>query len=80
MCYRLARAGWQVHFTPWQNVIHMGEQVRVNGGSIDSSMFRESRAVSPSALLRNSLMELFITVECFALARSIRDVLALRLA
>jgi GT2 family glycosyltransferase len=81
LCYRLASAGWQIHFAPVADVIHAGgrstQQRRVD---MTVQFFVSLAQFYRRHYSRIRLTELFILVECLALARLIRDVVALRLA
>ena len=81
LCYRLASAGWQVHFAPVTDVIHTGgrstQQRRVD---MTVQFFVSLAQFYRRHYSSIRLKELFILVECIVLARLIRDVVALRLA
>jgi GT2 family glycosyltransferase len=81
LCYRLAQAGWQIHFTPVTDVVHVG------GASTQQR--RADMAVQFFASLAQfydryyspiQRAELGVLVECTAFARLVRDTLWMRLA
>jgi len=81
LCYRLAHAGWQIHFAPVADVIHTGgrstQQRRVD---MTVQFFVSLAQFYRRHYSSIRLNELFILVECITLGRLIRDVVALRLA
>jgi GT2 family glycosyltransferase len=81
LCYRLACAGWEIHFAPVADVIHTGgkstQQQRVD---MTVQFFVSLAQFYRRHYSKIRMAELFILVECIALARLMRDVVALRLA
>jgi GT2 family glycosyltransferase len=80
LCYRLAQAGWQIHFAPVTDVVHVG------GASTQQR--RADMAVQFFASLAQfydryyspiQRAELGVLVECTAFARLVRDMLWMRL-
>jgi GT2 family glycosyltransferase len=74
LCYRLARAGWEVHFAPAAEVIHLGGASTKQNRLLMSLQFFASlkhfyeRHYSP---FRKA--QLFLVVTSTALARMVKD-------
>ncbi len=74
LCYRLAQAGWQVHFTPETEITHMGgTSTRQHHSDMAVQFFSGLVQFYRKRYSRLQLMELAVILECAALARMIRD-------
>ncbi|HEX9372375.1 MAG TPA: glycosyltransferase family 2 protein, partial [Roseiflexaceae bacterium] len=80
-CYRVAAAGWQVHFAPVTTVVHAGgastAQRRVD---MAAQFFASATRFYQRHYSAVALAELRALVQAIVLARLVRDALRLRLA
>jgi GT2 family glycosyltransferase len=79
LCYRLAQAGWQVHFAPVTDVVHVGgASTRQRRSDMAVQMFAGLAQFYERHYSRVQLAQLGALVKCVALARLARDTLLLR--
>jgi GT2 family glycosyltransferase len=80
LCYRLARSGWEVHYAPVGDIIHVGgASARQRRADMSVQFFASLVQFYHRHYSRWSLVELVVLLECAALARLLRDAVSLRL-
>ena len=81
LCYRLAKAGWQTHFAPVTEVIHIGgastQQMR---SDMMVQFFTSLAQFYRRYYSKLRMFELIFIVQSVAIARLMRDAVLLRLA
>lgn len=74
LCLRMSNAGWEVHFSPVTEVIHIGaastDQV---WAEMELQYFKSLALFYRKHLSRLQLIEMVLLIKCVALARLIRD-------
>lgn len=81
LCYRMLNTGWEVHFSPVTEVIHIGaastNQLRIN---MELQYYKSLALFYHKHYSSLQLIEMVLLIKCAALARLIRDSVPLLLS